>query len=70
MQKEKMLEKRFHYFNDIDQYRIESSPVITGELKNYKPMILAFMYAISETDFEFFFRIFEQCAHLNMSAEI
>ena len=22
-----------HYFNDIDQYRIESSPVITGELK-------------------------------------
>ena len=26
----------FHYFNDIDQYRIESSPVITGELKIFK----------------------------------
>ena len=22
-----------HYFNDIDQYRIERSPVITGDLK-------------------------------------
>ena len=24
----------FHYFNDIDQYRIESPPVITGGLKS------------------------------------
>ena len=37
-----MLEKRFfssffHYFEENDQYWIESSPVITGELKTWVP---------------------------------
>ena len=26
----------FHYFEEIDQYRIERSPVITGDLKSEK----------------------------------
>ena len=36
MRKEKMLEKgfSFHYFEENDPYRIERSPVITGDLKN------------------------------------
>ena len=37
MRKEKMLEKQFssffHYFEKKVQYRIERSPVITGDLK-------------------------------------
>ena len=38
MRKEKMLEKgfSFHYFEENDPYRIERSPVITGDLKMKK----------------------------------
>ena len=34
----------FHYFNDIDQYRIESPPVITGGLKTPNAFYLNLFY--------------------------
>ena len=46
-----MLEKgfSFHYFEENDQYRIERSPVITGDLKTMQSSLLQERTNVPET---------------------